>query len=125
MKSEYIYGFEKLDIWQIALDLSVGIYKLTKGFPPEEKFGLTSQLRRASNSISANIAEGVTRPTIKEKARFIQISYGSAVEVLSHLILSHRLGFIDLNSLEEYKSKIAELTNKINSFHKYLQSNKK
>ena len=111
------YSFEKLDIWQLAIKLSVEIYKLTNTFPEEEKFGIVSQLRRASNSVSANIAEGVSRFSEKDKRRFIQIAYGSAVEVLSHLILSNKLGLLDDDQLSEVRKIIQELTNKLNSFH--------
>ena len=69
----YTFSFEKLEIWQLAIQLSVKTYKVTKSFPSEEKFGLVSQIRRASNSVSANIAEGMSRSSMKDRARFIQI----------------------------------------------------
>jgi four helix bundle protein len=117
--STYVYNFEKLEIWQLSIALSVKVYKLTGHFPSDEKFGLTSQIRRATNSISANIAEGLSR-TKKDRARFIQISFGSAIEVLSHLILSEKLGYLDRESLIDLRTEINELTNKINSFHKQI-----
>jgi len=77
---EYKFPFEKLEIWVLAIDLSVQIYKLTKDFPQSEKFGITNQLRRAANSVSANLAEGSGRLSIKDKAHFFQVSYSSLLE---------------------------------------------
>jgi len=68
------YNFEKLEIWKLAIQLAVNVYKTTKKFPASEKFGLVSQLRRSSSSISSNIAEGVSRFSTKDKARFIEIA---------------------------------------------------
>ena len=83
----YVFSFEKLKVWQEAIDFSVEIYNLTKSFPSDEKFGVTSQLKRASNSISANIAEGTSRITNKDKAHFSTIAFSSTMEVLNHIIL--------------------------------------
>lgn len=117
------YSFEKLEIWKLSIDLGVSIYTYTQKLPSEEKFGLTSQLKRASSSISTNIAEGVSRFTDKEKSRFIEISYGSTIEVLSHLLFAHALGFIEEQELKGFRLKINELTNKLNAF--YIHLNKK
>lgn len=67
----HIYSFERLDIWKLSIDLSFEIYKITESFLDNEKFGITNQLRRASNSISANITEGSSRTSIRDKSRFI------------------------------------------------------
>lgn len=64
------YSFEKLDIWQLSIDFSTNIYQCTKDFPSEEKFGITNQIRRAANSVSANLAEGSSRLSNKDRARF-------------------------------------------------------
>ncbi|HLO56951.1 MAG TPA: four helix bundle protein [Saprospiraceae bacterium] len=117
------YSFEKLEIWKLSIDLGVSIYAFTQKLPTEEKFGLVSQLKRASSSISTNISEGVSRFTDKEKSRFIEISYGSTIEVLSHLLFAHALGFIEEQELNSFRLKINELTNKLNAF--YIQLNKK
>jgi four helix bundle protein len=117
------YSFEKLEIWKLSIDLGVSIYTYTQKLPSEEKFGLTSQLKRASSSISTKIAEGVSRFTDKEKSRFIEISYGSTIEVLSHLLFAHALGFIEEQELNGFRLKINELTNKLNAF--YIHLNKK
>lgn len=122
---KYTYNFEKLEVWKLAIKLSVNIYKLTEKFPPEEKFGMINQLRRASSSISANIAEGTARISDKDKARFIQIAFSSAIEVLNYLILSKELGFIHPDKLDSFRNDIAELTNKLNAFHKAILKNVK
>lgn len=75
-----IVGFEKLKVWQKARQLSMGIYKLTATYPSEEKFGLISQMRRCSVSIASNIAEGSGRHSPKDKARFTEVTYSSAIE---------------------------------------------
>ncbi|MBK9255847.1 MAG: four helix bundle protein [Saprospiraceae bacterium] len=77
------------------------IYKTTSCFPNEEKFGLVSQIRRASVSISSNIAEGSTRFHSKDQSRFYQIAFGSAVEVLNQCILANDLEFLDADKLKE------------------------
>ncbi len=74
---EHKYSFEKLDVWNDARKFVVDIYALTKLMPTEERFGLCSQIQRASVSIVSNIAEGTTRFSDKEKIRFIEIAYGS------------------------------------------------
>ncbi|MBK8721475.1 MAG: four helix bundle protein [Saprospiraceae bacterium] len=114
---EYTYSFEKLDIWKISIELSMRIYKSTTNFPREEKFGIVSQLRRAVTSISANIAEGSCRFGEKDKARFFQIAYGSAIEVLNFLIISEKLNYINNEEVSSYRLTINELTNKINSYN--------
>jgi len=114
--------FEKYEIYHLAVDLSVDIYKLTKEWPSDEKFGMISQIRRAVTSVGANIAEGTSRFSEKEKARFIEISYGSLMEVAHFLYTAKRLEIIKEEELEERKAIIGKLANKINAFHKRLKS---
>ncbi len=90
----YIFSFEKLEVWVESKEFSKKIYSVTEDFPENEKFGLISQLRRASISICSNIAEDSARKTFKEKAHFSTIAFGSAVEVLNQLILSYELNFL-------------------------------
>lgn len=96
------------------------IYTLTKQFPKEELFGLTSQIRRAAVSISSNIAEGNSRFSPKDKARFLSIAYGSLMEVLSQLILGSDLEYITTNELDQCKPLIHEISNKLNSLRTKL-----
>ncbi len=117
----YKFPFEKLEIWTLSVEFAVQVYKLTGDFPQSEKFGITNQLRRAANSVSANIAEGSGRLSIKDKANFFQISYSSLLEVLNFLIISEKLGFLPSQELENLRLKISELSNKINAYYKKLR----
>lgn len=76
-----MYSFEKLDVWKKARILTGTIYKISAKFPPEERFGLTSQIRRASVSVCSNLAEGSGRVSGKEQARFTEIAYSSLLEL--------------------------------------------
>jgi four helix bundle protein len=91
---------ERLDLWKKAIEFVIAIYKVTETFPKEEKFGLTSQLRRASVSIVANIAEGAGRRTPKEFRQFLSHSQGSASEVDAELIISHRLRYLSTSDYD-------------------------
>jgi len=99
----YIFSFEKLKVWQDAIQLSKEVYKITSTFPNDEKFGLVSQMRRATNSIAANLAEGTSRNTNKDKAHFTTIAYSTTMEVLNHIILSKELEFITEKNYLELK----------------------
>lgn len=82
---------------------------------------MVTQLRRATSSISANIAEGVSRFGSKDRARFIEIAYGSKIEVMNHLLLSKELKFIEENDLVFYRESINKLSNKLNAFYKNIK----
>jgi len=86
--------FTDLRVWKIARQLSLTIYRVTAGFPREERYGLASQMRRASVSIAANIAEGFGRWSPRDQARFYEISKGSTEELRHYLILSRDLKFL-------------------------------
>lgn len=105
-----VYSFEKLECWQHARQLAVWTYKNTVGFPPEEKFGLTSQMRRASISVASNIAEGTSRKTAKDQAHFSTISYSSTIELLNDLIIANDLEFLSDESYKEGREKIEKQT---------------
>ena len=120
----YIYGFEKLEVWQLSRKLVLTIYKLTKDFPSEEKFILTSQIRRSCLSVSANLAEGTSRGTAKDQAHFTQIAYSSLMELLNHLIVSADLGYLSEKTLNDIRPEIELLSNKLNTFHKSQLKNK-
>ncbi len=112
------YGFEKLEVWNKSRALVVAIYKIIQQFPSEEKFGLTSQIRRAAVSVSSNLAEGSTRQSAKEKARFYEISYGSLIEILNQAILAKDLKFMTEKELEELRMEIEPISRMINALHK-------
>ena len=89
-----MFNFEKLDVWHRAVDFADLIYTDTRSFPPEERFGLTNQMLRAAVSISSNIAEGTSRSSKTDFARFIEISTGSLSEVVSQAFIAKRQGFL-------------------------------
>ena len=103
-----IFGFENLAAYQRALDLVDKVYDLMKGFPSEEKFALCDQLRRAVVSVPSNIAEGMGRMSGKEQVRFIEISYGSLMEVYCQLTIAKRRHYI---SEEVFKDLASEIEN--------------
>ena len=100
-----IFSFEKLNAYQEARKLVVDIYKIVNELPSEEKFGLGAQLRRASISITSNIAEGCGRISYKEKIHFLEISYGSLLEAYSQIQLSVDLAFTDPYDLDLIRPK--------------------
>ena len=90
-----VHSFEKLEVWQTARKLVVKVYHHTSCFPDEEKYGLKSQMRRAVISISNNLAEGTTRYSFHDQARFTEISFGSLMELINDTIHSFDLGFLE------------------------------
>ncbi len=113
-----IFSFEKLIAWQKARELALEIFKVTKLFPKEELFGMTSQMRRCSVSIASNLAEGSGRSSMKDKARFTEISFGSALELLNQIILSFDFEYIEEKKYIEIREKITEVTLLIDGLHK-------
>ena len=116
--------FKKLLVWQKGHQLALAVYKETAKFPKSELYGLTNQMRRASVSISANIAEGCGRKGKAEFARFLQISMGSASELEYHLLLAHDLGFLNDDPFRamteqtiEVKKMLTALIGKLTSDH--------
>lgn len=115
----YTFSFEKLEVWIEAKEFSKMIYQITSNFPEAEKYGLISQLRRASISIASNIAEGSARKTFKDKAHFTTIAFGSAVEVLNQLIISYELNFITELDYLNLRKHLESITNNLNSLRNY------
>ena len=89
-----MFNFEKLDVWHKAIDFADLIYATTRAFPADERFGLTSQIRRAAVSISSNLAEGTSRSSKPDFARFVEISTGSLFEAVSQAFIAQRQGFL-------------------------------
>jgi len=114
----YLFSFEKLEVWKCSVDLTKAIYELTNSFPESEKFGLVSQLRRASISVASNLAEGTSRNTNKDKAHFTTMAYSSLMEVLNQLIISKELNFILENDYERLRENISRISNMLNALRK-------
>jgi four helix bundle protein len=112
------FSFEKLIAWQKARELASEIYKTTKLFPKDELFGLTSQMRRCAVSIASNLAEGSGRNSMKDKARFTEIAFGSALELLNQLILSFDFEYLEEQKYIAIREKITEVTVLINGLYK-------
>jgi len=101
--------FKRLRLWQEAKEFVVAVYKATEKFPMNEQYAMTQQIRRASYSIPANIAEGSGKRTQKEFARYLSIANGSIKEVENFLILSNELGYLEKQSFEELLEKLEKI----------------
>ena len=115
-------SFEELIIWQKAHQFVLNTYKVTKLFPKEELFGLSSQFRRAAVSIAANIAEGYRKKGLKDKLRFYNISEGSADECRYFIILSKDLLYIDQQEFEQLLSDIESVSRLLNAYCKGIKA---
>ncbi|MCO6462377.1 MAG: four helix bundle protein [Saprospiraceae bacterium] len=111
------FYFERLQVWQEARQLAKDIYITTKDFPVEEKYGITSQIRRATLSISANIAEGMSRSTDKRKAWFINIAFGSTIEVINFLIIAKDFNWVNQDQYDHLRKSLEKISNQLNSLY--------
>lgn len=107
---------KNLDVWQLAVKLVSLIYRITSEYPKEELFGLTNQTRRATVSVSANIAEGSSRKSLVERKRFYEIARSSLVEVDNHLEVAIELKYLDADSIRVSDEKLNELFAKLSKF---------
>ena len=114
----HTYSFENLDVWKKSRTLVKKIYILTREFPPEEKYGLISQIRRAALSVTTNLSEGSSRKSFKDQARFTEIAYGSLLEVLNLLICSFDLGYIKEELLLNERPLIEGIGKQLNALQK-------
>lgn len=113
--------YKDLKIWKKSMDLAKNIYTLTKQFPKEEMFGLTSQMRRCSVSIPSNIAEGHARNSNKDFIHFLKISLGSNAELETQAILSQNFEYISMDELIQIQSETKEISKMIISLIHHLQ----
>ena len=113
--------FRNLDVWQNARQLALQVYGATGGMPPEERYGLTSQLRRAAMSIPANIAEGSGRQSDADFKRFLHNAMGSAAELESHLLITHDLRFLDDTTFETLTARLTSTTRMLNALIQRLK----
>ena len=115
-----IERFEDMSVWVDSQNFAVLIYEITKTFPADELHSLTNQMRRASSSISANIAEGFGRKSVRERSQFYRIAYGSLLETKNFVYLSRRLNYIDADSETQLLAASEGLQKQINAILKYF-----
>ena len=116
-------NYKELIIWQKGIVIIKGVYQLVKQLPAEEKYGLVSQITRAAVSISANIAEGSSRNSDKDYARFLQIALGSAFEVQTYLVVAKEMNLAKVTDIGEIEIMLEEEIKMIHSFIKKLIAN--
>ena len=112
---EQVYSFEKMEVWQLSRTFVTSIYKLVSSFPQEERYSLCDQIKRAAISVSSNIAEGCSRSSLKEQKHFIEIAYGSLMEVYCQLILAVDLNYISTAQLSDVKITIDRISKMLGS----------
>jgi four helix bundle protein len=114
------FRFEKLEVWQAARKINQFVYRLTQNFPRRELFAMTSQLRRAAVSISANIAEGAGRNSDKDFAHYLEQSYGSLMEVAAIFYLALDEGYVNSSELEPFFDELELLAKRIAALNRSL-----
>lgn len=119
--SDVVFRFQKLEIYDLALDIVKDSYSLTKTFPTEERFALVSQMNRAAVSVPSNIAEGISRGSRRDQIHFLNISYGSLMEFACQSDISCMLGYITDTQRKKISAKINNLAVKINNFISYIR----
>lgn len=120
----YSRSFKDLDRWQKAHEFVISVYKVTNMFPDDERYGLTSQFRRAAVSIAANICEGYRKLSRTDKLRFMNIAQGSLEECRYYIILSRDLNYIDQNKYEDLEYLINGTSWKLNGYAEAISQNK-
>lgn len=117
-------SFEELECWKAAAEIRRDVIKLTKTFPPEEKFRLVDQMKRCSRSVTSNIAEGFGRFHYQENIQFCRHSRGSLNELLDHCIAAYDEEYIDEENLKNYREKINSNLRILNGYINYLRKQK-
>lgn len=116
-----MFGFERLEVWHKAVEYAGTLYYVTRTFPEEERFGLTSQLRRSSVSISSNIAEGSSRSSRIDFNRFIEIAYGSLLESVSELRIAQKQKFVPNTAFERTYKQAEELAKMLSGLRRTIK----
>jgi four helix bundle protein len=120
-----MHNLKEIKIWNRAIDLAVEVYKATADFPTEEKYGLTSQIRRSVVSIPSNISEGAGRNSNNEFVHFLGVANGSSFELQTQLIISNRLQLLNDKTVDPLLKELNELQKMTYSFIKTLQVTRK
>ena len=115
MPTRQVYPFEKLRVWQNARELVKSVYRMTKAYPRNEVYGLTSQTNRAAVSVAANLAEGSSRTSRKDQAHFSQIAYGSLMELACLLIVAVDLEILSADREAELREEIEAVSRQLNA----------
>lgn len=110
-----IKDFTEMSVWKLSMEVAVETFHLSEGRPRKEDYGLTSQIRRSSNSISANIAEAFGRTSSADKRKFYDYSRGSAFETRSHLIYGNKVGYFDTIAVQTISDKISSIIHELNT----------
>ena len=118
-----MFAYQNLDVWQSAKKFVIKVYKITREFPSEEKYGLTSQINRAAVSIASNLAEGNSRSSNKERVHFAEIAYGSLMEAACQLEISVELGLLNESRWQEICIDIQTLGKSITALRRYYKKN--
>ena len=116
------FNFEKLDVWHRAVELASVVYDVTSRFPADERFGLTSQMRRAVVSVSSNIAEGSSRSSRADFARFVELAVGSLYELLSQAYVARKQGFLSEDDFRKLHSAAEDLIRMSSGLRNHLRS---
>jgi four helix bundle protein len=117
-----MHNFKEILGWKKAMEMAEEVYKVTKNFPSEERYGLTSQIRRCAVSVSSNIAEGAGRKSHKEFIQFLRISLGSSFELETQLILAKNIGFLNQDEFDRVIEILKETQRLMIGFEKSLKS---
>ena len=117
------FSFETLDVYQKCRALVSDVYRIQRDFPQEERYALGDQIRRAATSVSANLAEGSGRQSIKEKIHFVEISYGSLMEVFCELQTATDLGYITEEKLDDLRPQFTDIAKMLSGLRTSLLKN--
>jgi four helix bundle protein len=117
-----VKNYKELGVWNKAVALAVQVCKMTKGFPPDERFALSAQVRRAATSVPANIAEGWGRGSTKEYIQYLLIARGSLMEVETHAVIAHQLQYLTRPQIESLQQQIEEIGKMLNGLIQALRS---
>jgi four helix bundle protein len=118
-----MHKFKELVVWQKSVDLAVDVYRITKKFPTDERFGVISRMNRSAVSVSSNIAEGAGRNTDGEFKNFLGIASGSSFELETQLIIANKLNIVDAEDFEQTNKGINEIQNMLFGLQKSLHKN--
>lgn len=119
-----MHKIEDIKIWHMAIDLSTEIYRIVANFPNDERFGLSSQIKRSAVSIASNIAEGAGRNSDNEFNHFLGVAVGSSYELLTQILIAAKLALIEKNDAEDIYIRLTQIQKMIYGFQRKLTKNK-